>query len=314
MKKILIVGICVFLTNLAGWSQTQVGNSDSPIYYKEGNVGVGTSTPGTTLSINGTLSKVTTTGVDGRWDNLIKYGHKRDLESGSSLANRWHGIDATITAGDAASNKLKFRLYGGGTGNEEPVDVMTLYGNGNVGIGTTANPYCKLALKEDAQVLNFLVNKKLDGVWPPVEENATMTIQSSGSHVGNLAFATGNREVMRINSAYNVGIGTPYPKVKLDVAGTIRAYEIVVSKAGTADFVFDKDYLLRPLTEVEVFVREHKHLPEIPSAQEMEKEGVNVAEMNKFLLQKIEELTLYQIEMYKRLNRLEQEKIHKQER
>jgi len=103
----------------------------------------------------------------------------------------------------------------------------------------------------------------------------------------------------------NVGIGKK-PDTKLDVAGTIRATEIKVT-AQTADFVFEPDYELRPLDEVEVFVKENKHLPEIPSAKQMEAEGVNVAEMNKLLLQKVEELTLYMIAMKKAYDDMQKE-------
>lgn len=93
--------------------------------------------------------------------------------------------------------------------------------------------------------------------------------------------------------AGNVGIGTsPSDEYALTTNGAIRATEIKV-EAQTADFVFEPDYALRPLKEVEAFVKENKHLPEIPSAKQMEADGVNVAEMNKLLLQKVEELTLY---------------------
>jgi len=98
-----------------------------------------------------------------------------------------------------------------------------------------------------------------------------------------------------------MGIGVKSPSCELDVVGTIKANEIKVI-AQTADFVFEPDYNLRPLNEVEVFVKENKHLPEIPSAKQMETEGVNVAEMNKLLLQKVEELTLYLLEQNKKMN------------
>ena len=90
----------------------------------------------------------------------------------------------------------------------------------------------------------------------------------------------------------NVGIGTTSPSYKLDVAGAIRANEIIVNTTG-ADFVFADDYQLRPLSEVKAFITENKHLPEIKSAQEMQENGVGVNELQTQLLQKIEELTLY---------------------
>jgi len=91
----------------------------------------------------------------------------------------------------------------------------------------------------------------------------------------------------------------------LDVVGTIKAKEIKVT-AQTADFVFEEDYQLRSLEEVNSFITTNKHLPEIPSATQMEVDGVNLAEMNKLLLQKIEELTLYMIDQEQRIKELEQ--------
>ncbi len=99
----------------------------------------------------------------------------------------------------------------------------------------------------------------------------------------------------------NIGIGTINPTSKLTVAGNINSREVKVSVDAGADFVFEKDYTLPTLQEVEKFVTENKHLPEIASAKEMQKEGINLSEMNIKLLQKIEELTLYVIEQEKRL-------------
>ncbi len=107
---------------------------------------------------------------------------------------------------------------------------------------------------------------------------------------------------MIIRTNGDVGIGTSSPQYKLDVNGFARADEIIV-KAKTADFVFEDDYKLRDLTEVEGFIENNKHLPDVPSAAEMEKEGVGMAQMNQLLLQKVEELTLYLIEQNKELKK-----------
>lgn len=103
-----------------------------------------------------------------------------------------------------------------------------------------------------------------------------------------------------------VGIGTSNPRYKLDVNGGIRAQEVVVETNG-ADFVFADDYQLRPLSEVEAFITENKHLPEIQSAQEMQENGVSVSELQTKLLQKIEELTLYLIQQEETIQELRQE-------
>ena len=104
----------------------------------------------------------------------------------------------------------------------------------------------------------------------------------------------------------NVGIGTTTPFYKLDVNGTIRAKEVLVNlNNGGADFVFEENYLLRPLNEVSDFIQANKHLPEIPSAADMVNNGLDMGEFQIKLLQKIEELTLYIIEQDKRIKELE---------
>lgn len=89
--------------------------------------------------------------------------------------------------------------------------------------------------------------------------------------------------------------------------GKFECKEIKVSSSPTADFVFEKDYNLRSLDEVEKFITTNKHLPEIASAEEMECNGVNIAEFQIKLLQKIEELTLYVIDLKKENTRLSKE-------
>jgi len=93
----------------------------------------------------------------------------------------------------------------------------------------------------------------------------------------------------------------------VSVRGTLRANEVRVSVGAGADFVFEPDYDLRPLEEVEQFIIENKHLPEIAPARHMIENGIDVSEFQIQLLQKIEELTLYLIEQNKKINELKKE-------
>lgn len=111
-------------------------------------------------------------------------------------------------------------------------------------------------------------------------------------------------ERMRIRYNGNVGIGTASPDEKLAVNGTVRALKVKVTQTGWADFVFAQDYKLPPLMEVERFIRENRHLPDMPSEKEVAENGLDVGEMNKKLLQKVEELTLYIIQQEKEMGEM----------
>ena len=137
--------------------------------------------------------------------------------------------------------------------------------------------------------------------------NKPLFLQSSIKTTGRAFFFYTNTNTQCLTMLDNrVGIGTANPRYSLDVKGSIgaktitvdsilRAEEIIVETTG-ADFVFADDYRLRPLSEVEAFITENKHLPEIQSAQDMQENGVSVSELQTKLLQKIEELTLYLIQ------------------
>jgi hypothetical protein len=107
----------------------------------------------------------------------------------------------------------------------------------------------------------------------------------------------------------NVGIGTTTPgSFKLAVEGKIGAREVQVTLQNPwPDYVFEPTYNLKPLAEIETYIKENKHLPEVPSAAAMEKNGVLLGEMNMLLLKKIEELTLFLIEQNKEIKKLRDE-------
>lgn len=137
---------------------------------------------------------------------------------------------------------------------------------------------------------------------------STMTADLVFITKGNGTYA----EKLRILGNGNVGIGVTNPVNKLEVNGTFRSTAIICDPGAWADFVFDSDYQLMPLSDVEDYVTKNKHLPEIPTTTEVKENGVELGEMNAKLLQKVEELTLYLIEQNKQ-NQEQQKKIEELE-
>ncbi|MBX2895413.1 MAG: hypothetical protein KF763_08215 [Cyclobacteriaceae bacterium] len=132
------------------------------------------------------------------------------------------------------------------------------------------------------------------------DSNHRIDIYNNANQV-NIRF---NSDGVSFLNGGNVGIGTATPgSFKLAVAGKIAANEEVrVFIAGTSvfpDYVFNPGYQLPNLEETEKYIKENRHLPEVPSATEIEKEGMSLNQMNILLLKKVEELTLYLIEIKK---------------
>jgi hypothetical protein len=219
-------------------------------------------------------------------------------------------------------------------------EQFTMHHNGNIGIGTTnpseilqvgsmaAGGINKIAIPgvfnfenirlgqfgNGAAGLEFVNHSNLTNSYgirflANIDQACGLQIQYApvtSSYTG-LQYTTGI--FMGVNG--NIGIGTTNPDVKLAVKGTVHAEEVKVNlNVPGPDYVFEPDYQLPSLTETEAYIKAHKHLPEVPSAKEMEANGINLSEMNMLLLRKVEELTLHLIEATKKIEN-QQEQINK---
>ncbi len=104
---------------------------------------------------------------------------------------------------------------------------------------------------------------------------------------------------LTVDSSLTVGDG-----LYCDAAGNMKVKHLRVTTEDWPDYVFGDGYRLRPLAEVEAYVKQHRHLPEVPAAAEVEQEGVDQGELNRVLMQKVEELTLYIIDLQKQIEEL----------
>ena len=200
--------------------------------------------------------------------------------------------------------------------------------NGNVGIGVL-NPSYKLEVNGSAKFLEniqcnssisfndnahfnvttaTIPNLRTSSFSMPIYGIASPLVTGSAdlwlSGTNSIRMFTAGNPLPRLNISVNgfVGIGSLNPDAMLTVNGTIHATEVKVDLTVPADYVFKSDYKLMPLNEVEKYVKTNSHLPEIPSAAEITKNGLNMGEMQNKLLQKVEELTLYMIDQQKTIN------------
>jgi hypothetical protein len=222
-----------------------------------------------------------------------------------------HGTEFVVSP---SAGKVDLFTFSGhalalGTANTERMRILA---NGNVGIGTPTPSYKFEVKSSSASNLRLVSNGSTPGI-PSIDlfdniHGTEFVLSPSAGKVDlftfsghALALGTANTERMRILPNGDVGIGTDKPDARLTVAGDISSREVRVTvNAGSGpDYVFEKDYTLLPLSELETYIKQNKHLPEVPSAKEMEAEGLNLKEMNLLLLKKVEELTLHLIEINK---------------
>ena len=268
--------------------------------FENGNIGIGTLTPSYLLDVAGDI------GLTG---NII--GQQSGTTGQFNIYANTSSFDGACIYlyGDSHSAQPgQIKIIPNGTGDIElwggGTQRMKILDNGNVGIGTI-NPVAQLELADiyDPGGMNLKIGN--DVYLTDIDQSNTLGIYGySDNTLGAIKLGSNGPKLYGIDGG--LGIGTnEINGYRLAVSGSIHATEVKVQHQDNwYDYVFEDDYNLTSLFELEKFIAENKHLPDIPSEKEVHENGINLGEMNGILLKKIEELTLYVIEQQKEIQEL----------
>lgn len=287
---------------------------------ENGNIGIGTSSPNSLLTIktNNDLSP------DGIRLTGMTYGGYTKLSSGDA-------IDGVLS-----SYYHQFKIAMKDFQNGELVAFQTQIANGqltaafpysNVGIGITTPPEAKLHINGSGGNLNGAAAIVLSDENSYGSRRWSISNGAGGNAtdlIGKLVFSVGSGSytanpmngvsAMVLNTSGYLGVGVTNPTEKLSVYGNaiingnVTAKKIIVTQTGWSDYVFNNDYKLRSLPELDIYIKQNKHLPGVPSTKGIKEKGISLGDTQALLLKKIEELTLYVIELKKEILDLQKHK------
>jgi len=240
-----------------------------------------------TATVNG--NTLATSALAGRHDSLVAASRK--FVDTAKVADSVKALRIQL-ATKSDSSAIEARL-------SQPIFAKSSDWTKWTAFTSPADSTVRARINSDHNGISYSLNAWYNGAWQT--DDATKKRFVYIQHMGN------GRHEFRV---WAPGASTwSYPLVISEtgvVADSIytRALAYKVSTP-VADYVFEPSYPLAPLSEVDAYVRRNKHLPEVPSASEMESKGVDLAKMNMLLLKKVEELTLHAIEQEKRIQALE---------
>ena len=309
----------------------------SDIFYDKGNVGVGTDDPLSKLEVKGQVSIGYHVNPPLGENNLIVQGKVGIGTFNPSVELEVVGKLKTTQLQILDGHLNGYILQCDNEGNASWINPTELNVGGWLQLANNVyvepNRYVGIGTSSPTQPLDVVGNVKISGDifgarttdWPPFRifagtnendgaymlmssnaaQNASIKLFARGT-AGCIEFFNANRQIMSVREDNNVYIGDHDNKSDLWVYGEIKAHLVrVTTDIGWFDYVFDKEYALMPLNQLEAFVNEHHHLPDMPTEQQVHEEGLDIAQMNALLLKKVEELTLYIIEQEKRIEQLE---------
>lgn len=289
---------------------------------QNGNVGIGTNNPLSkfhimTASAGGatpnTESGFTLEHNDHMYLNFLTPNNKESgVLFGLNSGNAHGGI---IYNNPSAPGGLLFRTNGN-------VTRMVINQNGNVGIGQFVNNFEKLSIGGSNPDIGFYHNNAFSGAVSATDTSMELTAKNGEllnsilpSHLilqpttflfpllypGNVGISVNSPKAkLHVGGNTMIGSGNPASGYMLSINGKLICTEAKVQLvSGWPDYVFKKNYNLLPLDELEKFIQTQNHLPNIPAAAEIEKNGMELGDMVKRLMEKVEELTLYVIELKK---------------
>lgn len=216
--------------------------------------------------------------------------------SGAAFAQVWNGSTvSTLTTGKV------------GIGFATPPDASL-----SIDRSDNYSPFDPSSVPKPALKIQSRTTSQLSAPGNIFEIRRSYPSSSNGfppviTNTNELTLAVDNVGDVSINSRLRIGSlkpTSPYANYKLSVDGDIIAKRCVIQVSNWADYIFADNYSLPSLDDVETYVKEKKHLPGVPSEAEIKEKGVDMGEMNKILMQKVEELTLYIIDLKKEINAL----------